>query len=92
MPAGYKFPCLLTSLEVELPGWGWCWPAGWGSSKEFARARVLSQGHPSLLLLPFMDILCMQLKDGFEAYNRTASPFLWCTYKSVNTIPPNFVR
>lgn len=48
--------------------------------------------NPDLLLLTFMGILCMQQNDGFEADNKTTSPLLWCTDKSVSTIPLNFIR
>lgn len=39
MPTGHQFPCVLTSVEVELPGWGWCWLVGWSSSRDFARVQ-----------------------------------------------------
>lgn len=71
-------------------GVGWWAGAPVGILQEFSikeRLLVVFSSNPGLLLLPFMGISYMQLNDGFEAGNKTASPFLWCTYKSVNTIP-----
>lgn len=88
-------------VQVSLPPhWSWggaAWPGvvlPVGSLQELSIEQGLlvgSSSNPGLLSLPFMGILCMHLNDGFESDNKPASPFLWCTYKSVNTIPLNFI-
>lgn len=37
---------------------------------------VVFSSNPGLISLPFMDILCMELNDGFEVDNKAASPFI----------------
>lgn len=96
-PQGTSFPATSPVLRWScLAGGGGAQQAGApaGSLQELSVKQGLLAGfssNPGLLSLPFMGILCMQLNDGFEADNKTASPFLWCTYKSVNTIPLNFI-
>ena len=96
-PQGTSFPASSPVLRWScLAGSGvarWAGAPG-GSLQELSIEQgllVIFSSNPGLLLLPFMAILCMQLNDAFEADNKSASPFLWCMYKSVNTIPLNFI-
>lgn len=65
-------------------GWGCLAGAAAGGLQELGAVPgllVVSSLNPSLPLLPFTGILCVQLHDSFEADNETASLFLRSTYK-----------